>query len=731
MQKINDLTLSKEKLFSKTKYLKEYISRSILNNNNQINKNQNLLDELSLKLEYLKIKLNKYEITSIKNIFLLEYFLSKNQDDFLSLEQINNIFDKKQNENEFNLCSKILVKISNKINEIEIKVKQIKNFLFMLNDDKNMTYEELINLLSYKETIDTINKLTLNNIINNKNERSNVNVYTKNIKLFKYELDLIDSDKLANKLTDQIFGLFEKNNNYEENDTIKDSSISFDTNLFENSNIEDKEISLNISSIIPKEKSYNNKNLKNSIKEEFNNFIQNKNGEIFNLLENLSMIIIINIKNLFATYNIISDTNLKVYLSYILKSLYYEKLIENEFQFINKEYEIYNSQSKELINEYQKSILIYNKKQKDVNDYIKNHDDKLTEEKELTEAEKIYLNINKEYNELQNRKKEVIKVIEEFKKDNDNQNKELDSQINIINEEINQINSQIKNLNNEIKNEKIEINEKITNYHNKIREKYKKIKVELQFFKSKYAPNISLYNIFISNINPILKQNYIKNIFAPNTGKTLISKHLQPLYISRKSNPVITKTYNTNNIIIQNTFKESSSNSFLYKRNHIKSINTSNDLNLFYKASSQNNIKNNKLLNEYNENAKKILENKIKSIQMRYSCKNKSNSDHTSLMNNFNSFTPQKQIKHFVSNFDFLNNSKKNQKISKSKVIKNLILSKNTSTLTKITFCFYREYIYSNESYIKFNPLDNISDEILLKNNFIKCMMNLNTTFVL
>ena len=114
---------------------------------------------------------------------------------------------------------------------------------------------------------------------------------------------------------------------------------------------------------------------------------------------------------------------------------------------------------------------------------------------------------------------------------------------------------------------------------------------------------------------------------------------------------------------------------------------------------------------------------------MRYSCKNKSNSDHTSLMNNFNSFTPQKQIKHFVSNFDFLNNSKKNQKISKSKVIKNLILSKNTSTLTKITFCFYREYIYSNESYIKFNPLDNISDEILLKNNFIKCMMNLNTTF--
>ena len=298
------------------------------------------------------------------------------------------------------------------------------------------------------------------------------------------------------------------------------------------------------------------------------------------------------------------------------------------------------------------------------------------------------------------------------------------NKINIINEEINQINSQIKNLNNEIKNEKIEINEKITNYHNKIREKYKKIKVELQFFKSKYAPNISLYNIFISNINPILKQNYIKNIFAPNTGKTLISKHLQPLYISRKSNPVITKTYNTNNIIIQNTFKESSSNSFLYKRNRIKSINTSNDLNLFYKASSQNNIKNNKLLNEYNENAKKILENKIKSIQMRYSCKNKSNSDHTSLMNNFNSFTPQKQIKHFVSNFDFLNNSKKNQKISKSKVIKNLILSKNTSTLTKITFCFYREYIYSNESYIKFNPLDNISDEILLKNNFIKCMMN-------
>ena len=75
-----------------------------------------------------------------------------------------------------------------------------------------------------------------------------------------------------------------------------------------------------------------------------------------------------------------------------------------------------------------------------------------------------------------------------------------------------QINSQIKNLNNEIKNEKIEINEKITNYHNKIREKYKKIKVELQFFKSKYAPNISLYNIFISNINPILKQNYIKNM---------------------------------------------------------------------------------------------------------------------------------------------------------------------------------------------------------------------------
>ena len=68
--------------------------------------------------------------------------------------------------NENNVINDILLDICNKENNIKLRIEELKEFLLMLNEEKNCTNKELINLISYKETLDTIIKMNIHNIHN-------------------------------------------------------------------------------------------------------------------------------------------------------------------------------------------------------------------------------------------------------------------------------------------------------------------------------------------------------------------------------------------------------------------------------------------------------------------------------------------------------------------------------------------------------------------------------------
>ena len=110
----------------------------------------------------------------------------------------------------------------------------------MLKEEKMTIKCEIINLISCKESLESIIKLNINqlnihNKLKNENDEKNKtdgkdvlssNIWTKPNELFIYELMVIDSNKAANNICNQLFSLFNintegDNNNNETINEIK------------------------------------------------------------------------------------------------------------------------------------------------------------------------------------------------------------------------------------------------------------------------------------------------------------------------------------------------------------------------------------------------------------------------------------------------------------------------------------------------------------------------------
>ena len=263
--------------------------------NNLIKQNNILMTQLEIKLKKLKEELNKKDIIKFKSALMIKYILLNNSNKiFLTDEQINDIINENQKileqkndnkkfilSNEINIINDILLGINNKEKNYKLKKEEIKVILSMLKEEKNTTNNELINLISCKETLDTIIKVNIHyirNIINNnkieylndsnssnnfENEKSSTkNIWSEPIELYKYELSIMDPALLAKSLSDNLFSILSvnidnvvlNNDNNNENDKFKDSTL-FNKNIIINTtSFEDNNFSLNISSILPKEK---------------------------------------------------------------------------------------------------------------------------------------------------------------------------------------------------------------------------------------------------------------------------------------------------------------------------------------------------------------------------------------------------------------------------------------------------------------------------------------------
>jgi hypothetical protein len=257
------------------------------------------------------------------------------------------------------------------------------------------------------------------------------------------------------------------------------------------------------------------------------------------------MIIINKIKNIIEKENnkiFISSNDLMIYLSYLLKSFYYESLIEKYYKFIIKDYKLLKKDIKKIISEItNESIKLGDKldeikiKEKiNINmiEIIKkklNNTDNQKQNKNLTKDELSYIDICKLLNNLISEREKIKNEID--KNNNDLKMKKEENEIknNKFNNQIFNINNEIKEINDDIEKTTIKNNEDIINYRKIIADKFEQIKKILELYKNQKLDNMSEYNQFVEKINNSIKQNLNKssvfkfeNIFKENNDKYII-----------------------------------------------------------------------------------------------------------------------------------------------------------------------------------------------------------------
>ena len=359
MKKIDELKSFRNNLLQKKIKLNEVFYTEMQKITNEIQEKFSELKNLENNITSMKNELLNYNIISFQNLQLKKIILSKNIKNresgekkfnfFLTEDEINDIIleniDISKNPEIIKLKRDIEINkasekfIMNNYNEINSKIAQIQENLKMLKEEKNTTKYELINLISCKESLESIIKLNINQLnihnnkkvknnnsnskentidINNNNENENDNEefennkWTKPNELFIYELQIIDPYKAAKIIANQLFNVFEINIEDEE---INNSKISKNNNNYDNKY---NTIDINNNSLINNKNSKNEKNINDSYTNEYNtinnsnsfylqnNFIppyMNNKNKLTNLKNNnLSNISSIFSKNIISTY---------------------------------------------------------------------------------------------------------------------------------------------------------------------------------------------------------------------------------------------------------------------------------------------------------------------------------------------------------------------------------------------------------------------------------------------
>ena len=821
------------------KDLQELLNKKIISLNNDFQKEFELKRQEIIiqknQINDLDIKLNEYqkEIESLnkKEIKypLLKYKFENINNKILSSKQINEINIKNENETENDKVKDLMREIEvykasesvllNNQKELKNNIDKLNENLKMLKEEKLGINDELLDIISYKETLECINKNNLvnltkllkqnNSIISNENLKiglEKINRIEKPIKIFNFELMIIDLKKVSSKLYEELsysFGfilinnkIIRKNNYYtrSQNKEIRTIEI-YDKGLNDNNNNNYKNKSLNNSYIISSQ--YENNILdKNyfelSIEEELNSYFkENNEQEINDLLDEIALIIIEQLKKNEIEIPLYFNDNLISYLSYFFKILYYDKVIDNKIKFINKDYksikkeykkakDFSNNELLKLENKYEEIIT----KKKECENNLKNI--KKEESINLNEIEKEYIQYCSKINYIMKQKDDINKNIINLENDINNKKIEKNNEIEIINNELKNMQKEINEINNTNELNTLKNNESIINYRKIIAEKFNLIKELLQSYKEKYGSNISLYNKFINNINNTLQKtrnqiisngaedynesNIInlnisqindnnilnKKIYKNNSFNKSINnkkKIMNDLELSKNWSKILNKTANNIKQVSTPSDKNISSNEFILNYGN-KNYNYINSIKIEKTNYSFNKYSSSTIPNNTNKRKKKIVEKK------------KSNSR---VKNNFEIFNKNEfNINNFISKKD--ENSKtfshsffrKQNKIRETKTdtekkliktktsngILNMNLFKNKIPkgkpninnklnkllpLTKITFCYFREINQNPEknSKTKYNPLNNISSRELCQYpyNFIKSTISLSKNY--
>ena len=505
-----------------------------IKSNDEIKKKQNMIEakkkilkDIENQISSYISKLSEFNTLSFNSLIMTKYIISNNINEFLTKEQIDNIInssmkeenkiiEEKGNENKKENMDEEIEKIKNKINEI-------KENLLMMKEEKKGINDEIIELISKKETVDSLVKSSLINLYENTNYNNNNIIPEIQI----YELNFNDTNKIAKDICDELYEVFDIKNKEKNKNKISN-----------------KELSLNISSIKLKneeDNTFNKKNLEILIKSELDTFLLNqiKNKEIINNLMN-NLCIIISTKLQLLNVEDISSDKLKAYLLYYFKSIYYDNIIENKFKFINKEYKIIKKEKKKNLENLKDELsLLENKNSEIKNKNNKSQNNKNKNEINLTNNEKEYIRICSKGNSLLKQKEELVIVINNLEKEIENIKIENQEEIEKIEAELNIIKEEINNLTNNEEKKKVKLQNDIINYRKIISDKFDLIKKQLQNYKNKYGSNLGIYNRLIDGINETIKLIYKENNNSDNILKE--EKNENDMIINKNNYNIINK----------------------------------------------------------------------------------------------------------------------------------------------------------------------------------------------
>ena len=319
-------------LKKKENELKDKINLIKIQEEDEINKKQNIikvkqniLNNIEIQLNEYISKLSTYNTLSFNSLTMTKYIISNNINEFLTKEQIddiiNNSIDGKNinnNKIEKDIDNNNLEKeINEEIDKLRDKIEQISENLSMMKEEKKIVNNEIIELISCKETIDSLVKSSLINLSDFNNINYNFNNETTNKEedieenefnseennniilpeIYSYELSILDTSKTSKNICNDLYDIFNiKYNEINNKNNNKINNKNINNNQYNDIEQYNKELSLNISEIKPRkeEDNFNKNNLETLIKSELDTFLLNeiKNKDIINnLLDNLCIII--------------------------------------------------------------------------------------------------------------------------------------------------------------------------------------------------------------------------------------------------------------------------------------------------------------------------------------------------------------------------------------------------------------------------------------------------------
>ena len=548
----------KNNLNANIKKLNKYENEKKLNDkkfqeytNNFYSKMENIENEIAITSE----KLNEFDMNNTnKELYKISYEKFKNI--------ILNKHDKENLKNmnkDYNKINTNYITISKDMKMLDEEKNRLKELNLMLEEEKKGVDLKMVDYISLKESYDEMTKQYLKDFIfenlninedniesnNNLNEKDEIFINEQkrnlNIILYPYELNIIEFNKIAREISNQILCLINhyiKTTKTDNNDIINIKSYENMIKSNENKglvNIIESNNNILFHSIVNKTKIYYNKQEINSLISILSSKIEKKIIEFLlisnNYMENNQHIE--NFDNLFVLINhlIISFINiyfpsfinkkednsslLLLFIKSLIKSFYYQKIMSNDLYFLNKEYKKRKKEIKSNLHEItQKYNIIKNDKEEcfvlknkleEKMKYLNNNINNFTYN-DLTPEEKEYIKLNQKLSDLKSEKKKLKCDFIRYENEINYNLEKLSYKIEDLKTKNKLIRKNILTCKEEIKLKNHQNKLEIDELEKSIKNKYNVIKGQISVYKKKHGDNIELYNKFVDRINETLKE---------------------------------------------------------------------------------------------------------------------------------------------------------------------------------------------------------------------------------